>query len=73
LADAKYNLAKHVPFLNSLVCFGGAGESVTGSDWDLEIRVYDSAIETLEFANPGNCVVREHLCSFSFSCNLRTF
>ena len=67
LADAQCNLAKHVSFLNSLVCFGGASEIVCGGNWDLEIRVDDNAIETLKFDNPGNCVVREHLYSFSFS------
>src|SRR5258705_13965385 len=69
LADAKDNLAKHVPFLNSLVGLGGASESVSSSDWDLEVRIHDSAVEPLKFANPGNRVIREHFCSFSFSRN----
>ena len=67
LAHAQCNLPKHVAFLDSLVCFGGASEIVSGSNWDLEIPVDENAVETFKFANPGNCVVREHLYSFSFS------
>lgn len=60
-ADAQYYLPQHTTSLKTSMCFCRVGEQIFRTDRYLQLRRFDSRVQTIELIDSGDVAVKGHV------------